>query len=255
MGMNLQDELKQAAAQAAFEHVVPRLAPDAILGVGTGSTVDRFIDLLADRPRSFRAAVSSSERTTQRLLKAGVPVLDLNDVEAVAYYVDGADEIDPHLRMIKGGGGALTREKVVASVADCFVCIVDESKVVNRLGHFPLPLEVIALAREAVARTVRRMGGSPRVRAGVLTDNGNPILDVTGLPFDDPGALEARLNDIPGVVTCGLFALSGADQALVAGRDTGVRLLECPHAANGDHRRMFDGQSRKDTVQRLHGAQ
>ena len=223
--MLTQDELKQQAAQAALDHVLPQLQPDSILGVGTGSPVDRFIDLLAPHRQEFRAAVSSSERSTRRLRAAGIEVLDLNDVAALALYVDGADEIDPQLNMVKGGGGALTREKIVASVADRFVCIVDESKLVERLGAFPLPIEVIPLAREAVARQVRQLGGQPRLREGFVTDNGNQILDVSGLNYGDPAEFEALLNNIPGVVCCGLFAISGAQVALVAGQD-GVSRLE-----------------------------
>ncbi|CAM3821881.1 Ribose-5-phosphate isomerase A OS=Castellaniella defragrans (strain DSM / CCUG 39792 / 65Phen)OX=1437824 GN=rpiA PE=3 SV=1 [Castellaniella denitrificans] len=223
--MLTQDELKQQAAQAALDHVLPQLQPDSVLGVGTGSTVDRFIDLLAPHRQAFRAAVSSSERSTRRLRAAGIEVLDLNEVASLALYVDGADEIDHQLNMIKGGGGALTREKIVASVADRFVCIVDESKLVERLGAFPLPIEVIPLAREAVARQVRQLGGQPRLREGFVTDNGNQILDVSGLRYGDPAEFEALLNNIPGVVCCGLFAISGAQVALVAGQ-AGVSRLE-----------------------------
>ncbi|WP_345797670.1 ribose-5-phosphate isomerase RpiA [Castellaniella sp. MT123] len=223
--MLTQDELKQQVAQAALDYVLPLLWPDSILGVGTGSTVDRFIDLLAAHRQAFRAAVSSSERSTQRLRAAGIAVLDLNEVPSMALYVDGADEIDGQLNMIKGGGGALTREKIVASVADRFVCIVDESKLVEQLGGFPLPIEVIPLAREAVAREVRQLGGQPRLREGFTTDNGNQILDVSGLRYGDPAAFEAMLNNIPGVVCCGLFAISGAQVALVAGQQ-GVSRLE-----------------------------
>ncbi|WP_323030021.1 ribose-5-phosphate isomerase RpiA [Castellaniella sp.] len=223
--MLTQDELKQQAAQAALDHVLPQLQPDSVLGVGTGSTVDRFIDLLAPHRQAFRAAVSSSERSTRRLRAAGIEVLDLNEVASLALYVDGADEIDHQLNMIKGGGGALTREKIVASVADRFVCIVDESKLVERLGAFPLPIEVIPLAREAVARQVRQLGGQPRLREGFVTDNGNQILDVSGLRYGDPAEFEALLNNIPGVVCCGLFAISGAQVALVAGQE-GVSRLE-----------------------------
>ncbi|MGB3836388.1 ribose-5-phosphate isomerase RpiA [Castellaniella sp.] len=223
--MRTQDELKQQAAQAALDIVLPQLQPESILGVGTGSTVDRFIDLLAAHREAFRAAVSSSERSTQRLQAAGIQVLDLNEVSSLTLYVDGADELDHQLNMIKGGGGALTREKIVASVADRFVCIVDESKLVQQLGRFALPIEVIPLAREAVAREVRQLGGQPVLRAGFTTDNGNQILDVSGLQYDDPAEFEAMLNNIPGVVCCGLFAISGAHLALVAGQD-GVSLLE-----------------------------
>ncbi|MGB6007213.1 ribose-5-phosphate isomerase RpiA [Castellaniella sp.] len=220
-----QDELKQQVAQAALDYVLPQLQPDSILGVGTGSTVDRFIDLLAAHRQAFRAAVSSSERSTRRLQAAGIAVLDLNDVASTTLYVDGADEIDRQLNMIKGGGGALTREKIVSSVADRFVCIVDASKLVDRLGAFPLPIEVIPLAREAVAREIRQLGGQPILRKDFTTDNGNQILDVSGLQYGDPAAFEAMLNNIPGVVCCGLFAIAGAHVALVAGQD-GVSRLE-----------------------------
>lgn len=223
--MSSQDQLKQQAAQAAIDHVVPQLQPEDILGVGTGSTVDLFIDLLAAHRGSFRAAVSSSERSTRRLQAAGIEVLDLNAVPGMTWYVDGADEIDAELNMIKGGGGALTREKIVASVADRFVCIVDESKLVERLGHFPLPVEVIPLAREAVARTLRQFGGRPVLRDGFVTDNGGQILDVAGLSLDAPAEIEAMINNIPGVVCCGLFAISGADVALIAGAD-GMSMLQ-----------------------------
>lgn len=223
--MLTQDELKQQVAQAAIDYVLPQLRSDSILGVGTGSTVDRFIDLLAAHRQAFRAAVSSSDRSTRRLQAAGIPVLDLNEVSSLALYVDGADEIDHELNMIKGGGGALTREKIVSSVADRFVCIVDESKLVQQLGGFPLPIEVIPLAREAVAREVRQLGGQPRLRDGFTTDNGNQILDVEGLRYGNPAAFEAMLNNIPGVVCCGLFAISGAHVALVAGQQ-GVSRLE-----------------------------
>lgn len=223
--MLTQDELKQQVAQAAIDYVLPQLRSDSVLGVGTGSTVDRFIDLLAAHRQAFRAAVSSSDRSTRRLQAAGIPVLDLNEVSSLALYVDGADEIDHELNMIKGGGGALTREKIVSSVADRFVCIVDESKLVQQLGGFPLPIEVIPLAREAVAREVRQLGGQPRLRDGFTTDNGNQILDVAGLRYGNPAAFEAMLNNIPGVVCCGLFAISGAHVALVAGQQ-GVSRLE-----------------------------
>ena len=219
-----QNELKQNVAQAAVQYILPLLGPDAVVGVGTGSTVDFFIDALAQHKGSFRAAVSSSERSSARMAGLGIPVLDLNDVQSVPLYVDGADEIDHGLNMIKGGGGALTREKIVASVASRFVCIVDESKVVDTLGAFALPVEVLPMAREAVARQLRALGGEPVVRQGFTTDNGGQILDVHGLRIQAPAELEARINNIPGVVTCGLFALAGADVALVSTQD-GVRQL------------------------------
>ncbi|MDN5843382.1 MAG: ribose-5-phosphate isomerase RpiA [Alcaligenaceae bacterium] len=216
--MLTQDQLKHQAAQAALQFVLPFLDTDAVLGVGTGSTVDLFIDALAEHRRGFRGAASSSERSSQRLREAGIKVLDLNDVRSMTLYVDGADELDADLNMIKGGGGALTREKIVASVAERFVCIVDESKRVDRLGAFPLPVEVIPLAREAVARVLRQFGGHPVLRESFVTDNGCQILDVSGLILDQPAEFEAMVNNIPGVVCCGLFAISGADIALVAGQ-------------------------------------
>lgn len=219
-----QNALKRNAAQAAVDYVLPLLGPDSILGVGTGSTVDLFIDALAPHKHRFRGAASSSERSSARMAQAGIQVFDLNDIETMPAYVDGADEIDSGLNMIKGGGGALTREKIVASVAQQFVCIVDESKLVAKLGAFPLPVEVIPMAMAAVARRLARLGGEPEERKGFVTDNGCRILDVSGLDIVDPAALEARINDIPGVVTCGLFAIAGADVALVSGQQ-GVRQL------------------------------
>ncbi len=206
-----QDQLKLAVAQAALRHV-----PDGrIIGVGTGSTVDFFIDALATIRHRVRATVSSSQRSTERLRAHGFEVLDLNAVDNVPVYVDGADEIDPGGSMIKGGGGALTREKIIAEVAERFICIVDASKLVPRLGRFPLPVEVVPMARELVRRRLVALGGAPRLRDGFVTDNGNQILDVHGLSIDDPRALETQINQIPGVVTVGLFAHRGADLALV----------------------------------------
>jgi len=223
--MLTQDELKRKAADAAAEYALTCLTADSVLGVGTGSTVDCFIDAIAPHRDRFRAAVSSSQRSTLKMQKLGIPVLDLNEVEDMPLYVDGADEIDRGMSMIKGGGGALTREKIVASVARRFVCIVDESKLVDVLGEFPLPVEVIPMAREAVARRLRQLGGEPRLREGFVTDNGCEILDVSGLRISSPAELESRINDIPGVVSCGLFAISGADLALVSSQQ-GVRRIE-----------------------------
>lgn len=219
-----QQELKQNVARAAVDYILPMLNPQSVVGVGTGSTVDLFIDALAQHKNAFRAAVSSSERSSARMAALGIPVLDLNQVESLPVYVDGADEIDAGLSMIKGGGGALTREKIVASVAEKFVCIVDESKVVDTLGKFPLPVEVIPMARAAVARSLAALGGTPVLRSGFITDNGCEILDVSGLSISQPTELEARINNIAGVVTCGLFAISGASVALVS-TQTGVRQL------------------------------
>jgi len=219
-----QNELKRNAARAAVEYVLPLLAPDTLLGVGTGSTVDMFIDALQAHRHRFRGAVSSSERSSARLAGLGIPVFDLNEVQDMPVYVDGADEIDAGLNMIKGGGGALTREKIVASVARQFVCIVDETKLVGRLGAFPLPIEVIPMAMAVVARRIGQLGATALERPGFVTDNGCRILDVTGLDIAEPARLESHINDIPGVVTCGLFALSPADIALVSGQG-GVRQL------------------------------
>ena len=219
-----QQELKQSVAREAVQYILPMLDPQAVVGVGTGSTVDLFIDALAAHKGSFRAAVSSSERSSARMAALGIPVLDLNQVQSLPVYVDGADEIDNGLNMIKGGGGALTREKIVASVAEKFVCIVDESKLVTTLGAFPLPVEVIPMAREAVARRLALLGGTPVQRTGFVTDNGCQILDVSGLSIDRPAELEAQINNIPGVVTCGLFAISGATVALVSTQN-GVRRM------------------------------
>ncbi len=217
--MLTQQKLKYNAAEAAVQDLLPLLGPDVILGVGTGSTVDVFIDLLAPHKALFKAAVSSSERSSARMQALGIPVVDLNQVTSMPVYVDGADEIDHAMNMIKGGGGALTREKIVASVADRFICIVDESKRVEQLGRFPLPLEVIPMAADAVARRLHALGGQPVLRPDFTTDNGGLIIDVSGLTITEPRQLESAINDIPGVVTCGLFAISGADVALVSTQD------------------------------------
>ena len=218
--MSSQDELKRAVAQAAVRHV----QPGAVLGVGTGSTVDLFIDALAAAGIAVPAAVSSSERSTRRLLGLGIRVVDLNEVEELPVYIDGADEIDARFCMIKGGGAALTREKIIAAVARRFVCIADASKRVAVLGRFPLPVEVIPLARSHVTRELAALGGQPKWREGVTTDNGNVIIDVHGLRIDDPAGLEARINQIVGVVTNGLFAARGAD-VLLLGTPGGVQEL------------------------------
>ncbi len=224
-----QQQLKQQAADAALEFVDAVAAPDVVIGVGTGSTADLFIDGLARFKGRIGATVASSERSAQRLAGHGLKVLDLNEVRTMPIYVDGADEIDASLHMIKGGGGALTREKIVASVAERFICIADESKLVERMGRFPLPVEVIPMAREVVARRLAQLGGQPRLREGFVTDNGNIILDVSGLQITDACALEARINNFAGVVTCGLFAIAGADVALLA-TQSGIRRLDRPGA-------------------------
>lgn len=211
-----QDEKKQAVAKAALKH----LPKGGILGVGTGSTVNFLIELLPEL--ELEAAVASSEATAQRLKKLGIEVVDMNSVASLDAYVDGADEIDRNMHMIKGGGAALTREKIVASIAKKFVCIVDDSKWVDQLGHdFPLPVEVIPMARSAVARKIVALGGDPVYRTGVVTDNGNVILDVHNLNILDALELEKTLNDIPGVVCNGIFAINKADVAVVA-TDNGI---------------------------------
>jgi len=222
--MLTQQELKQQAADAAMEYVEQVAGPDVVIGIGTGSTADLFIDGLARFKGRLRGTVASSERSAARLAGHGLQVFDLNDVTTMPLYVDGADEIDDCLSMIKGGGGALTREKIVASVAERFICIADESKLAPQLGAFALPVEVIPMARASVARALAKMGGSPALREGFVTDNGNLILDVAGLDLADPIQVETCINDVPGVVACGLFALRGADVALLATQD-GVRRL------------------------------
>ena len=215
-----QQELKKAVGRAALQYV----KPGEILGVGTGSTVDCFIDALKESGISIPACVSSSVRSTKKLEQYGFKVLDLNEVERIGVYVDGADEIDPHFAMIKGGGGALTREKIVAMVSDRFVCIADQSKKVDVLGKFPLPIEVIPMAVRAVSRELEKMGGKPVLR-DFTTDNGNKILDVHGLKIEDPVQWEQKLNQIVGVVTVGLFAARGAD-VLLLGTAEGVQTFK-----------------------------
>jgi ribose 5-phosphate isomerase A len=213
-----QDEQKAAVARAALRFV----PAGRVIGVGTGSTADLFIDALATLAERVPGAVASSERSARRLAQHGIAVVELNDVTELPVYVDGADEIDGSFAMIKGGGGALTREKIVASVATTFVCVADRSKLVEVLGRFPLPIEVIPMALAAVTRAVTALGGAPRERAGFVTDNGNRIIDVHGLAIRDPVGLESALNQIAGVVTCGLFARRPAD-VLLLGTDLGVQ--------------------------------
>lgn len=212
-----QDELKKAAGWAALEYV----EKDSIVGVGTGSTVNHFIDALGTIKEDIKGAVSSSIASTQRLEALGIEVFDLNSVAQLDIYVDGADEIDDAKNMIKGGGAALTREKIVAAVAKTFVCIIDDTKNVDVLGEFPLPVEVIPMARSYVARELVKLGGDPVYREGVVTDNGNIILDVHGMKITDPKALETQINALVGVVTNGLFAARGADVVL-SGTQSGV---------------------------------
>ncbi|HEY9017001.1 ribose-5-phosphate isomerase RpiA [Thiomicrospira sp.] len=216
-----QDELKQLVAKAAIEHVVP----ETIIGVGTGSTANFFIDELAKIKHTIEGTVASSEASAERLRGHGIPVLDLNSVNEISVYIDGADEADPSLHLVKGGGGALTREKIVLAVAKKFVCIADESKKVAVLGKFPLPIEVIPMARSYVAREiVKRFGGEPVLREGFTTDNGNIILDVHGLKITDPVAMETEINQIVGVVTNGLFACRKAD-VFLCGSQSGVETI------------------------------
>lgn len=219
-----QDELKQQVAQAALDYIKPHLQTDAIIGVGTGSTANFFIDALAAFKDDFKGAVASSEETAARLTNIGVDVFDMNEVEELSVYVDGADEANRKLELIKGGGAALTREKIVASISKVFVCIADESKAVETLGAFPLPVEVIPMARSSVAREITKLGGNPVYREGVVTDNGNVILDVYDLSITEAKTLETDLNNIVGVVTNGLFAHRGAD-VLLLGTDDGVKTL------------------------------
>jgi ribose 5-phosphate isomerase A len=223
MGMT-QDQLKQAVAKAAADYIVANIPAGSIIGVGTGSTANCFIDELAKIKERVAATVASSEATKKRLEGHGIKVLDLNDVASMPVYVDGADEITAKLEMVKGGGGALTREKIVAAVADKFVCVCDASKLVNVLGKFPLPVEVIPMAREYVAREIVKLGGQPKLRESFVTDNGNVILDVHGWQIADPAGLETALNGIVGVVTNGLFARRGADLLLLATPE-GVRQI------------------------------
>jgi len=212
-----QDEMKQLVARAAVDYV-----RSGIIGVGTGSTANYFIDALAEVKGRFDGAVASSEATATRLKSHGIPVLDLNSAGELEVYVDGADEITEHFAMIKGGGGALTREKIVAACSKQFICIADESKRVGVLGQFPLPVEVIPMARSYIARELVKLGGQPRLREGFTTDNGNVILDVYGLSIVDPVSLETAINQLVGVVTNGLFARRGAD-VLLLGTADGVK--------------------------------
>ncbi|MCX7659382.1 MAG: ribose-5-phosphate isomerase RpiA [Caldimonas manganoxidans] len=215
-----QDELKALVGRAAIEHVVP----GSIVGVGTGSTVNCFIDELARIKDRIQGAVSSSVRSTERLVAHGIPVFDANEVTSLPVYIDGADEIDHRGHMIKGGGAALTREKIVADLAQRFVCIADASKLVPTLGRFPLPVEVIPMARAQVMRRLQALGGQPKLREGVVTDNGHLIIDVAGLQIDDPVAMETEINQWPGVVTVGIFARHRAHLCLL-GTPEGVRTL------------------------------
>ena len=218
--MSDQQQMKRRVAAAALEY----LADGMVLGVGTGSTVNALLDQLGPWVGRLRGAVSSSEASTNRLRALGIPVLDLNEVDGLGLYIDGADEANPRLQLIKGGGAALTREKIVAAAARTFVCIADETKLVATLGRFPLPVEVIPMARALVARQLSALGGRPAYRAGVVTDNGNHILDVHGFSIEDPVKLETDINQLAGVVTVGLFARRPAD-VLLLGTADGVRRI------------------------------
>ena len=217
-----QDQLKKATAEAALRYILPHLTKDMVVGIGTGSTARFFIDALAPYKDEFDGCVSSSEASSKQLQGYGIPVYDLNATADLRFYIDGADEVNKHLQLIKGGGAALTREKIVAAVATEFICIADESKAVNLLGAFPLPVEVIPMARSYVGRELVKLGGDPAYREGVVTDNGNLILDVWNLQILDPVALEQQINNIVGVVTNGLFASRSAD-VLLLGTKEGVK--------------------------------
>lgn len=219
-----QDQLKKATAEAALQYILPHLEKDMVIGIGTGSTARFFIDALAEYKDDFDGCVSSSEASTEQLKSHGIPVYDLNTVSDLRFYIDGADETNEHLHLIKGGGAALTREKIIAAVAQEFICIVDESKAVGVLGEFPLPVEVIPMARSYVGRELVKLGGDPAYREGAVTDNGNVILDVWNMKIIDPVELERKINGIVGVVTNGLFANRPADVLLLGTKD-GVRTL------------------------------
>ena len=217
-----QDQAKKNAALKAIDH----LEPGMIVGVGTGSTTNFFIDLLAEHKNTIEGAVASSKASEERLKRHGIEVFDLNYAGSLALYVDGADEFDPHLNLIKGGGAALTREKIVAAASKKFICIVDYTKSVPVLGQFPLPIEVIPMARSYVAREIVKLGGDPVYREGVTTDNGNIILDVHHLSISQPKTFEQQLNQIVGIVTNGLFANRPADQVIMACEDQTIQVLD-----------------------------
>jgi ribose 5-phosphate isomerase A len=216
-----QDDKKKVAALAALDY----LEPGSVIGVGTGSTTNHFIDGLEAHKESVAGAVASSEASAERLRRIGIELLDLNDLDRLPLYVDGADEATSGRELIKGGGGALTREKIIAAASDCFVCIIDDSKLVEQLGAFPLPIEVIPMARRNAARELEELGGRPLLREGFVTDNGNSILDVHGLSLAEPAVWEARLNQITGVVANGLFCRRPADKLIIAD-ESGLKILE-----------------------------
>ena len=221
-----QNELKQAAAKAAVDYVLTKIEPDSVIGIGTGSTANCFIDIIANHKHLFAGTVASSEESARRLRNHGIVVFELTTVSEIAIYIDGADEANLRLELIKGGGAALTREKIVTAVADEFVCIADDSKWVDYLGHFPLPVEVIPMARSYVGRELVKLGGDPVWREGTTTDNGNIILDVHHLyPIQSVCDLEEKINQITGVVTNGLFALKPADILFLASQE-GIRTIQ-----------------------------
>lgn len=211
-----QDELKQMVARAALDYIKPHIDDCSVIGIGTGSTANFFIDYLAEIKADINATVASSEASAERLKRHGIPVFELNSVDEVSFYIDGADESNQQLELIKGGGAALTREKIVAACAKEFICIADESKLVTTLGQFPLPVEVIPMARSYVGREIVKLGGDPVYREGVITDNGNIIIDVHNLHIDQARKLETAINQITGVVTNGLFACRPADRLFLA---------------------------------------
>ncbi len=222
--VNLQDSLKRKVAEAALEYLAPKLSKDTVLGVGSGSTTNHFIDLLEPYKNTIAGTVAASQASVQRLIHHGVSVFDLNHVTEIGFYVDGADEANPNQELIKGGGAALTREKIIASAAEEFICIVDESKCVAELGAYPLPVEIIPMSRNFVIRELAKLGGEAIYRQDVITDNHNQILDVHGLKISDAAGLEQQINHIPGVVANGLFALRAANSVMVASEE-GVKHL------------------------------
>ncbi|AKC32385.1 ribose-5-phosphate isomerase RpiA [Candidatus Pantoea carbekii] len=217
----IQEELKKAVSWSALDYILP----GTVIGVGSGSTVAHFIYALASIKNSINGAVSSSNSSTKQLKSLGIPVLDLNEVDEVIVYVDSADEINCNLQMIKGGGAALTREKIIAAAAKKFICIVDESKKVEQLGKFPLPIEIIPMARTYITRELVKLGGLPKYRVGTITDNGNIILDVHNLHITDPVYLEKTINSLPGVVTVGLFAIHTAANIALISTTTGIKTI------------------------------
>lgn len=229
--MKTQNELKQEVAQAAAKWALDFCPPNTVLGVGTGSTMNAFIDALAQHKKHFTATVASSKATEERLKKHGFTVLDLNAVDNIWLYVDGADEINPYFQLIKGGGGALTREKIVAAASNHFLCIADESKWVQNLGNFPLPFEVLAFAENFVTQELKQLGANVKRRVDFITDNGNIILDVKGLNLNQALISEIEFNQIPGVVTCGLFARRTADFVLLSSQNNIIQHQKKPQSS------------------------